>query len=673
MNLLADYIQPLTIWLQANPHWSLFITFIISLSESLAVVGSIVPGSVTMTAIGILAGSGIMRVDLTLLAATLGAICGDSISYALGYYYSEQLVEMWPFRKYPNLLKYGKDFFTRHGGKSVLIGRFVGPLRSIIPVIAGIMHMSQWRFLLANALSGIGWSFLYVMPGVLIGAAGHELSTEAATRLFILILAVLASIWLTTFLVKLLCVKINYFLKKHMLSYWSHAKRHSKLLMAITPSEEENHYPTVGLFLLTLFSVLGLICMIVITKQTQWFNYINFPIHLFNQSLHTLLLESVFILCTQTTSTLTLVSLFSLCFFWFLYQRNIKIMVYISSLLLTSGAIALLLSHNVYIPRPQGLLVTMPGSSFLAINLVIATAFYGFLSLYINSKYSLLTNTFSTFVLVLLGLSGFASIYLGDYWFTDVITSYLLGISVFLCHWIIYRKFNYALFKNIKSFTIIFSFMIATLVATLLSTYFNFKSLAHAHQPYHKEFILKHNVWWNQLTPKLPLYRMNRVGNRISLLNIQYDGDLYLLQSNLEHYGWKVHTESFWAKLLMRMNSSPNEVILPLLTQLYENKHPELTMTYKEKESNLVLQLTIWESNYNLNELNNPLWIGSLHQNTKDSTISSTTLFNPISYLIPALNRYTLRRIEIPASMITTTPYPMTPYILLIKEPGIGN
>ena len=137
MSLFADYIHPLTEWLQANPHWSLFITFIISLAESLAIIGSIIPGSVTMTAIGILAGSGIMRLDLTLIAATLGAVCGDSLSYALGYFYSEQLAFIWPFRSNPKWLLYGKEFFARHGGKSVLIGRFVGPLRSLIPVIAG--------------------------------------------------------------------------------------------------------------------------------------------------------------------------------------------------------------------------------------------------------------------------------------------------------------------------------------------------------------------------------------------------------------------------------------------------------------------------------------------------------------------------------------------------------
>src|SRR5580704_13178436 len=146
MNLFVDYIQPLTDWLQANPRWSLFITFFIALAESLAIVGSIIPGSITMTAIGILAGSGVMRLDLTLIAAILGAVCGDSLSYALGFFYSERLLDVWPFKKYPKWLKYGKDFFARHGGKSVLLGRFIGPLRSLIPVIAGILHMKQWRF-----------------------------------------------------------------------------------------------------------------------------------------------------------------------------------------------------------------------------------------------------------------------------------------------------------------------------------------------------------------------------------------------------------------------------------------------------------------------------------------------------------------------------------------------
>ena len=101
MQVFAEYVQPVTVWLTNNPHWALFITFLISFSESLAIIGSIVPGTVTMTAVGILAGSGVMRIDLTLLAAILGAIAGDSASYFLGFYYSDSLSKIWPFSKHP--------------------------------------------------------------------------------------------------------------------------------------------------------------------------------------------------------------------------------------------------------------------------------------------------------------------------------------------------------------------------------------------------------------------------------------------------------------------------------------------------------------------------------------------------------------------------------------------
>ena len=191
MDFFADYIQWLTIWLHDHPSWALFITFLISCAESLAIVGSIIPGSLTMTAIGMLAGSGVMPLDLTLCFAALGAMAGDGLSYLLGYVFSDRLSSIWPFTRYPNMMHYGQEFFARHGGKSVLIGRFVGPLRSIIPVIAGMMKMPQLHFFFSNLLSAIGWALLYIMPGYLIGTASHQLSSASAKRLVIFIIVFL--------------------------------------------------------------------------------------------------------------------------------------------------------------------------------------------------------------------------------------------------------------------------------------------------------------------------------------------------------------------------------------------------------------------------------------------------------------------------------------------------
>ena len=111
MHLFSEYIQPLTIWLHTHSNWALFITFFISFCESLAVIGTIIPGSVAMTAIGILAGSGVMRIDLTLIAAILGAIAGDSASFLLGYLFRDRICNIWPFTRYPHWIAYGKAFW----------------------------------------------------------------------------------------------------------------------------------------------------------------------------------------------------------------------------------------------------------------------------------------------------------------------------------------------------------------------------------------------------------------------------------------------------------------------------------------------------------------------------------------------------------------------------------
>jgi membrane protein DedA with SNARE-associated domain/membrane-associated phospholipid phosphatase len=679
MNSLVDYIQPLTNWLQHNPHWALFITFLISLTESLAIIGSIVPGSVTMTAIGILAGSGIMRVDLTLLAAILGAVAGDSLSYTLGYVYSERLAEIWPFKKYPKWLQYGKEFFAIHGGKSVLIGRFIGPLRSIIPVIAGILHMKHWRFLIANVLSAIGWSLLYVMPGVIIGAASHELSAESATHLFVLILILLAGIWALSLMIKWLLRKLNSFFKCHLNALWLYLKNKSvisKLCKAITPKDELNHDTTASLALFALFGLCCFIILLGLTIQAQWISSINIPTHLFLQSFHTIALQAFFIFCTQLTSTISIGGLFLICCCWFIHDRNLKAIVYLSSLIVFACLFALLLTHSINSPRPPGLLIMMPGSSFPASHLLVATAFYGFLLFYINNIFSLFTNALRTFVFTILGLSGLGALYLGDHWLSDVLAAYFAGATISLLFCLIYRTTHFAAIKAKNATLMIVSLFIGVLLTTGISTYFHFHTLSYNHTPYRKEFALSQIVWWNQQKPILPIYRLNRIGKKISLLNIEYSGDLDFLEEYLTQNGWESHTESFFTNLLTWINNQSNGVKPPLLTQLYENKAPSLTMVYTDNNSRLSLELRMWESNYNLSESNKPLWIGSIHPSIPASTKSANNsaylpiLMDPLAYLLPKKNPFEIRKIKLPDAMIKATTYPTQPYIILIKAVG---
>ena len=131
----------------------------------MAVVGLFIPGLVAMGIIGGLVTTGVLKLMPTMMWAIAGAIFGDGISYWLGRHFKHHLPHYWPFSRFPKWLTRGKDFFIRHGGKSIIVGRFVGPVRPFIPVVAGMMAMSPRQFLMANVISAVIWAPLYMLPG----------------------------------------------------------------------------------------------------------------------------------------------------------------------------------------------------------------------------------------------------------------------------------------------------------------------------------------------------------------------------------------------------------------------------------------------------------------------------------------------------------------------------
>src|SRR5579883_2703593 len=196
---MSDIVSPLLQWLNAHPQLAGLVTFIISAGESVAIVGTIVPGSIMMTALGTLAGAGVIPLWETIFWAIMGAIVGDGISYWIGHYFKLRLPKTWPFRHYPTLLKSGEQFFNKYGSMSVFIGRFVGPVRALVPLVAGMLGMPPLQFIVANVTSAIGWAPAYMLPGLLLGAASLELPPDIAVHFilvsFLIVLFVLLCMW----------------------------------------------------------------------------------------------------------------------------------------------------------------------------------------------------------------------------------------------------------------------------------------------------------------------------------------------------------------------------------------------------------------------------------------------------------------------------------------------
>ncbi len=169
--MLTDLLNLITQWVVDYPLWSGALIFSVAMVESLAIVGIVVPGVAIMFAIGTLISNGTLDLLTTTVWAAAGASVGDGLSFALGKHYKEKIYTVSWFEKHPEFLQKGHAFFEKYGMFSILIGRFVGPIRAVIPLIAGVLDMPLKQYIPINIIASILWAPAYLFPGLLFGNA----------------------------------------------------------------------------------------------------------------------------------------------------------------------------------------------------------------------------------------------------------------------------------------------------------------------------------------------------------------------------------------------------------------------------------------------------------------------------------------------------------------------
>ncbi len=166
-------LSDLTQWLGAHTQWLGVAIFLVSLTESLAVAGLVVPGVFLLFAFAALAASADMPLLEAIAWAFCGAVIGDLLSFALGRWFHQDIRRLSLFRRHPQWIDRGERFFRRYGWVSVVLGRFIGPIRPIIPLVAGMFDMPAWRFVAINLLSALAWAPAYLIPGYSAGRAAR--------------------------------------------------------------------------------------------------------------------------------------------------------------------------------------------------------------------------------------------------------------------------------------------------------------------------------------------------------------------------------------------------------------------------------------------------------------------------------------------------------------------
>jgi membrane-associated protein len=170
VDMILHLDQHLLVLVQNYGAWIYGILFLILFCETGLVVTPFLPGDSLLFVAGAIAGAGSMNVHLLVVLLLAAAVLGDSLNYAIGHYIGPKVFrfdDSWFFRK--AYVERTHRFFERHGGKTIVLARFVPIIRTYAPFVAGIGGMDYRRFLLFNVTGAVLWVALLTYAGYLFG------------------------------------------------------------------------------------------------------------------------------------------------------------------------------------------------------------------------------------------------------------------------------------------------------------------------------------------------------------------------------------------------------------------------------------------------------------------------------------------------------------------------
>jgi len=157
--------QQVVEFVQTHETWAAPIIGVLAFGESLAFISLLLPAWAMLVALGALIGQSGINFWPIWVTGAMGAALGDWLSYWVGTKLGPAVAHVWPLSRHPGLLPRGEAFVTRWGALGIFIGRFSGPLRASVPLVAGIFLMPYWRFQTANFVSAFVWVAILLTLG----------------------------------------------------------------------------------------------------------------------------------------------------------------------------------------------------------------------------------------------------------------------------------------------------------------------------------------------------------------------------------------------------------------------------------------------------------------------------------------------------------------------------
>ena len=175
--------------------WIYGILFLIIFCETGLVVMPLLPGDSLLFAAGSIAAIGKMNIHLMVVLLIIAAILGDAVNFMVGKYFGEKLFSN-PNSKIfkQSHLQKTQQFYAKHGGKTIILARFIPIVRTFAPFVAGMGHMTYHHFLAYNVIGGVLWVTLFSYLGYFFGNLPIVKDNLSLVLVAIIVLSILPGI-----------------------------------------------------------------------------------------------------------------------------------------------------------------------------------------------------------------------------------------------------------------------------------------------------------------------------------------------------------------------------------------------------------------------------------------------------------------------------------------------
>lgn len=176
--------------------WAYVIMFLVIFCETGLVVTPLLPGDSLLFALGALAARGTLNIEILLVSLCVAAVLGDTVNYSVGKFLGPRVFH------YPDSRFFKKEylvrthqFYEKHGGKTIIIARFIPIIRTFAPFVAGIGTMRYVRFITYNVVGGISWICVFLLAGYFFGGMPAVKNNFTLVIMAIIIISVMPGVF----------------------------------------------------------------------------------------------------------------------------------------------------------------------------------------------------------------------------------------------------------------------------------------------------------------------------------------------------------------------------------------------------------------------------------------------------------------------------------------------